>query len=194
MKSTASVALAVLLTSGASACDARRAAENVATPVNGQAAQVGEGQLRLASGGLLALPPGGGPGNRVDFGTPAGAAIEAVSAVLGSPTQRGANEECGAGPMEFSEFGTLTLNFQNGTFVGWSLAGPPRSPPLRSATGVGIGTARDQIMGEGEGPLRVSETSLGTQFDARGIIGLLSGPQPDATVTRIWAGTNCIFE
>lgn len=199
MKSTAMGAAAALLTLAATGCDARHAAQNAGVPANGKAtgsgppAQVGQAQLRLASGGLLALPSPGRPGSPVDFGTARGAAIAAVAAVLGSATGEGANEECGAGPMQFASFGTLTLNFQEGAFVGWSLEGPPRTPPLRSATGLGIGTPRDQIMGEGQGPLQVSETSLGTQFDAQGIIGLLSGPEPTATVTDLWAGTNCIF-
>ena len=192
-------AATALLTLAAAGCDARHAADNVASPASGKAigsgasAQIGQAQLRLASSGLLTLPYVGRPGSPVDFGTARGTAIAAVSAVLGAATEESANEECGAGPMQFASFGTLTLNFQDGAFVGWSLRGPPGTPPLRSATGLGIGTPRDQIMGEGQGPLEVSETSLGTQFDARGIIGLLSGPEPDATVTALWAGTNCIF-
>lgn len=187
----------------APACDHdRQAAQNGAG--NGVSASAGgsgsapgpeaaQAELRLASGGVLATASGSAPARRIDFGAPRAQAVAAVAAVLGPATGEGANEECGAGQMEFTNFGTLALNFQNDAFVGWSLSGPPRTPPLRSATGVGIGTPRDQVMGEGQGPLEVSETSLGTQFDAAGIFGLLSGPEPDASVTELWAGTNCIF-
>ena len=146
--------------------------------------------LRLTSDGLLVA----GPGTQLAFGMAKAEAVVAVTAILGQPTDQGSNQECGAGPMEFVEFGPLALNFQDGAFVGWFHSQPARTPPLTTATSVGIGTARDQIVGEGQGPLQVSETSLGTQFEISGINGLLSGPEPNATVTSLWAGTNCIFE
>jgi hypothetical protein len=203
MKLSLAIFLAVPVALAAS-CEAEQATpQNSVSAVTGAAAadangsvsdaEAAEVDLRLASGGLLATQTSSTPGRTLAFGMPREEAVGAVASILGPATGEGSNEECGAGPMQFTSFGTLSLNFQQGAFVGWSLRGPPRTPALRSAAGLGIGTPRDQIMGEGQGPLQVSETSLGTQFDAAGILGLLSGPEPDATVTSIWAGTNCIF-
>lgn len=204
MKSSALAILSASLLL-AQACDSdRQEAHNgggneVVAPANAAASRYGGAagaartELRLASGGFLATASGPGPARTIAFGAPRSEAVAAVSAILGPASEEGSNEECGAGPMQFTHFGTLSLNFQNDAFVGWFLRRPARTPPLRSATGVGIGTPRDQIVGEGQGPLEVSETSIGTQFEVGGIFGLLSGPEPDAAVTDLWAGTNCIF-
>ena len=191
---TASSFAALLCALALSACDtAGETTPSPAAPANAASTDdppwAPQAQLRLAADGLDA----DGPGTEIAFGMPRAAAVAAVAASLGQPTDHGANQECGAGPMEFVEFGPLALNFQNGAFVGWFHSAPARTPPLRTATRLGIGTPRDQIMGEGQGPLQVSETSLGTQFDAAGINGLLSGPEPDAAVTSLWTGINCIF-
>lgn len=206
MKPAVAIFLAASLSIVVAGCDAdQQPPQNGARAANGAGdgnavadsyvpgAEAADAELRLASGGLQATPTSSSPARTITFGMPRAQVVAAIGAILGTATGEGANDECGAGPMQFASFGTLTLNFQEGAFVGWSLSGPPGAPPLRSATGLGVGTPRDQIMGEGQGPLQVSETSLGTQFDANGIIGLLSGPEPNATVTDLWAGTNCIF-
>ena len=39
----------------------------------------------------------------------------------------------------------------------------------------------------------VSQTTIGTEFAADGVYGILSGTGDDARVTTLWAGVNCIF-
>jgi hypothetical protein len=38
----------------------------------------------------------------------------------------------------------------------------------------------------------ISQTSLGTEFDAGGLSGVLSGRGPDARIEGLWAGMACI--
>jgi hypothetical protein len=39
----------------------------------------------------------------------------------------------------------------------------------------------------------VQSTSLGTEFTAGEMSGLLTGDTPEAKITGLWAGTNCAF-
>jgi hypothetical protein len=57
-------------------------------------------------------------------------------------------------------------------------------------TGVGIGTTRAQV--EDALAIQVSSTSLGTEFTAGGLAGLLDGPGAEARITNLWAGETCI--
>ena len=150
-------------------------------------------ELRLAGGGLTAGQPGLHPSQVHEFGMPRAAAVAAIAAIRGAPTGEDANQECGAGPMQFTRFGNLTLNFQNGRWVGWDLSGPPASPPLRTEWDLGIGSARADLDDGDRDQAVVSQTSLGTEFSVGDIHGLLSGPAANATVTHMWAGTDCAF-
>lgn len=59
-------------------------------------------------------------------------------------------------------------------------------------TGLGVGASRESLENGGLA-VDVSESTLGTEFAAGGLYGLLSGDGPDATVTHLWAGTACSF-
>jgi len=41
--------------------------------------------------------------------------------------------------------------------------------------------------------LNVSQTTLGTEFDAGGVYGILTSASARAEVTSLWAGTTCVF-
>ena len=59
-------------------------------------------------------------------------------------------------------------------------------------TGLGTGTSREALE-RGGLVMEVFASSLGTEFAAGDLYGLLSGDGPDATVTYLWAGTTCSF-
>ena len=151
------------------------------------------GNLRLSPDGLAAGMPGLHTNQSFRFGMPKAEIVAAVAAMRGWETQSEANGECGAGPMEFTRFGKLTLNFQNGRFVGWSLEGPRGSEPIEEEYGLGIGTPRAEVAAIDSDEVRFETTARGVEFDAGGIHGLLSSNAPDATVTALWAGTNCQY-
>ena len=148
------------------------------------------GNLRLSSDGLAAGMPGLHSNRSFRFGMPKAEIVAAVAQMRSWETPSEANGQCGAGPMGFTRFGTLTLNFQNGLFVGWSLDGPRAAEPIEEEYGLGIGAGRDDL-NPMDGEVRIETTTLGVEFDSGGIHGLLGSNAPDAVVTQLWAGTNC---
>ncbi|MDH3262867.1 MAG: hypothetical protein OEM24_02590 [Paracoccaceae bacterium] len=122
---------------------------------------------------------------RVDFGRAEDGAIAAVSRLLGAgPVETAANAECGAGPVKAVRWANgLTLNFQRGAFLGW-VSETGRGTAAAASTGLGPGTARAALQGA-----RFEETSLGTEFEAGGVFGLVEGGE----VRLIWAGVTCFF-
>jgi hypothetical protein len=157
-----------------------------------QSAQAEPGmQLRLGSNGLLAGQVGLHSSQQLDFGSPRDQIVAAVTAIRGRPDGDGAYEECGAGPTQYVRFGPLTLNFQEDRFVGWILDGPSGEPPIEHEMGLGIGTSRADLVESDQGEASIEQTSLGTEFDANGIHGILSSDAADARVTELWAGVSC---
>ncbi|MDJ0643525.1 MAG: aspartate-semialdehyde dehydrogenase [Erythrobacter sp.] len=119
----------------------------------------------------------------------------ALAGVLGQPTGTAENDECGAGPMQFTDFpGGLTVNFQDGSLVGW-LRRPPQdgdSPAIGSVSvggDVRIGTSREDA--EASGGLAIIEGStLGEEFALGERIG---GFFEEDSVSMLYAGTQCFF-
>ncbi|MEA3011622.1 MAG: hypothetical protein QOD42_167 [Sphingomonadales bacterium] len=149
------------------------------------------GNLRLSSDGLGAGMPGLHTNQSFRFGMPKAEIVAAVAQMRSWETPSEANGQCGAGPMEFTRFGKLTLNIQNGRFVGWSLDGPRGAEPIEEEYGLAIGTPRAEVFAIDSEEVRFETTARGVEFDAGGIHGLLSSNAPDATVTRLWAGISC---
>jgi hypothetical protein len=128
------------------------------------------------------------PGTELPFDSPKAAAIEAVTKALGRPpSEQGANDECGGGGLEFAAWGDeITLWFEEERFAGWDSKGKLKTPG-----GIGIGSARAEL--EPLRGLEVEESTLGTEFRAGGLSGLLASKAPDARVTALWGGSTCVF-
>ncbi|MBD3728417.1 MAG: aspartate-semialdehyde dehydrogenase [Sphingomonadales bacterium] len=171
------------------ACTACNPAGNPPDPAKGEAAAPTgtAAPVALADGALNAggISIAGAKGDiQVAFGTARAAAEVALVPLLGEPKSRDHNDECGAGPMDFSHYGTLTLNFQDDKFVGWSANGAPWLPgETRGDLAAQVKMQDDSTLGEefvmGEGNAIVS--------------GLFDGEGAGAKVTDLWAGTGCIF-
>jgi hypothetical protein len=170
---------------------AAAAPANVAAPAPAPAPQTGL-ELRLAGGGLTAGQPGLHPSSTYAFGMPRAEIVAAVAAIRGPSTGQDENRECGAGPMQFTRFGPLTLNFQEGRWVGWDLSAAA-TPPLLTDWDATIGTGRADLDDGDRDTARVEQSTLGTEFSVSDISGLLSGPGANARVTHMWAGTDCAF-
>ncbi len=129
-----------------------------------------------------------GNDQRIDFGRAEAGAIAAVTKVLGAaPVSRTDNAECGAGPATLVKYDRIDLLFQGGAFRGWSTD----DPRTAAANGLSAGITRRQLEGGGYGPFEA--TSLGVEFSAGGVSGLLPDNAPDTPVQMLWAGTSCFF-
>jgi hypothetical protein len=133
--------------------------------------------------------PSASPPRTLALGTPEAETIESLARTLGrAPTRRGENEECGGGgKMRFAEWkDDLTLWFEEGRFAGWDSKGK-----LETIEGVGIGSSRADVAALPG--FEVEESTLGTEFRAGGLSGILSSKAADAKVTHLWGGATCVF-
>jgi hypothetical protein len=166
---------------------AEPAADN-ATDGNSVAAQP---SLVLAPDGVATVLENGAT-RRAGFGVSRDIAVPIVSAVLGKPVDTGRNGECGQGPMEIVTFkGGIDLEFQDGKFVGWDLDGREKGG-YRTAKGIGVGSSLRELRAAYSG-VTVENSSLGDEFGAGDLGGLLTSLKPDATITHMWAGSVCQF-
>jgi hypothetical protein len=131
-------------------------------------------------------------GRTLAFGTAEAETIAAVSATQGgrAPTL-GRNEECGAGPIDYADWGDgLQLAFQDGRFAGWWAN--DNATALRTPQGAAVGMTLAQARAALPG-LQAQESTIGPEFAAGDYFGTLSGLTDDARVTALWAGVSCIF-
>lgn len=119
------------------------------------------------------------------FGAPAAQMRDAVALTRsGQAGATGTNSECGAGALDYAQWPELTLWFQNDAFVGWSA----NQPGASTLTGIGVGATRVQL--ERDYRIQTEETSLGTQFSAGDLHGVIDD---GGVVSALWAGTSCNF-
>lgn len=147
--------------------------------------------LNLAPDGLTLVDAKSGSARHITFGTPQFEATQSVDTALGNFTGQAENPECGAGPLtSFDYTGGLTLYFQNKRFAGWELDG---EGGLTTANGIGIGMTRAALEKAGSVVAMAAESSIGHEFTAGDLSGLLSDLGATGRVTSLWAGTTCIF-
>ncbi len=130
------------------------------------------------------------------FDTPATQAIDAVARVYsGVAPQRTRNEECGAGPLDMATWPNgLTVLSQDDRFVGWSInhgAADGGNAGLATMAGIGFGSTRREL--EAAYTADIRETTLGQEFAAAEVFGVLDGAGPSARITAMWAGASCNF-
>lgn len=131
-----------------------------------------------------------GAGRRLAFESARTSVLADVGGVLGEPARQGMQEECPAGPLyQVSYADGLQLNFRDSAFVGWFAGEGSR---LRTAQGVGPGSTLGQLRAAYPST-KVEETSLGFEYAAGELYGVVTDTT-DAGVTEvIFAGINCIF-
>lgn len=191
-------AAVIVMALACAACQPEPASENVNTtvdtapePAGGKpeaAAPAARPGLDLATDGLDIVAPDGSA-RKIAFGADMAAVRGDVDEAIGTSTGQGENPECGAGPLTSVDYtGGLTLFFQQGKFVGWDLDG---SGGWKTGGGIGIGSSRRAL--DAEGGIEMQDSTIGHEFTAGELSGLLDAPGPDGKVTNLWAGTNCIF-
>lgn len=144
--------------------------------------------VTLASDGLGVIADGAP--QRLAFGAARTRVLAEVGGVLGQPAEQGVQEECPAGPLYQVRYaGGLQLVFQDSAFVGW-FAQPGST--LRTAREIGPGSTLGQLKAAYPAT-KVEETSLGHEFDAGGLWGIVTDTTDAGVVEVIFAGINCIF-
>jgi len=145
--------------------------------------------LALDGSGVTLVNGATGATRAIAFGTPAVDAIGRLTALLGPHVGRATNSECGAGPLELVTFsGGLQLALQRDRFMGWTARAA--TPTLTTMSGVGLGSTRAELTAAYVA--RISQTSLGTEFMAGGLQGVLASTADSARITDLWAGTACV--
>jgi hypothetical protein len=144
----------------------------------------------LVDQGLSFAQPDLHPYRYIDFGLPRATAIRGVSMMRGRPTGSGRTQHCRGGPMDFTSFGALVLNFRHGRFVGWVL-NPGARPAIETDLGLGIGTPRAEVGYGGEDLTSTRGSPRGPQFEVGGIGGFLGSNRSNARVTGLYAGATC---
>lgn len=197
MHKARALTLAMLLIMGA--CDEAPVGSNAAAPVapdnvapvaasDKDAAKVMAGPMIALEGeGLRLIDPESGHATPLPFGMDKDATLRALSmGMKGRPDQVQTNNECGEGPLEVATWSKgLSAYFQAGKFVGWGGA-----VDLKTMDGIGFGSTRAQL--DAAYRATVEQSSLGTEFSANGLSGILESDAPDAAVSEIWAGMTCI--
>ncbi len=146
--------------------------------------------VNLAPDGL-SLVSDSGSARHVTFGMARDAAVTAITTALGKPAKTGHNDDCGQGPMDSVAFKDgLSLAFQDGKFVGWDLDGRDK-PAYTTAAGIGIGSTLKAL--RAAMTVTLEESSLGHEFAAGDLGGLLGGTTPDSRIEYLWAGSVCQF-
>ncbi len=157
--------------------------------------------VSLDGEGLRLVDPRSGATRPLGFGVPEDQ-LKLVAEKLKGRAETGRAEECGAGPLSYLRWDDgLTLYSLDGLFAGWSLdetgapaAAPAKgksAPKLTTISGIGIGSTRAQLLDVYDA--KIEQTTLGTEFNAAGLSGILDGTGGKARVTNLWSGVNCVF-
>ena len=154
-------------------------------------------RLAVDGEGLRAFIVASGAARPIAFGRPRTEVIAAVSPLMGGEAPvTTANDECRLSAAAWPAAG-LTLSFSSATgverFAGWFLAPvrpEARAPRLTTASGIGLGSTRAEL--ESAYAASVQRSTLGVEFTAGGLAGLLASDRPDARITNLWAGEVCI--
>ena len=192
--------LAVLLLPAAcnQQADSRQAEETAASPEDRAATEMhseigAKPSMALLADGLSYRVAGGTETVQVSFGAPQESIERVAREAFGEPRERTSNEECGAGPMEFAQYGPLQLNFQDGALVGWFLQSGGK---VATVDGVQPGvTTFDDLARDHDGRMADGSTLEG-EFSYQPLGGgeRVGGfVDRDGTILSLNAGMNCFF-
>ena len=137
-------------------------------------------------------------GEPITFGAPRADVDAAMEEAFGFAGEPGSNEECGAGPMDFSQYGPLQLGFMDGRFTGWFL----RESPIGGeggkdgvVTSDGVRPGVSTLSGlKGERAVRELDTTLEGEFQYETMdYGTITGFSTGDAITGLQAGIGCVF-
>lgn len=128
------------------------------------------------------------------FGTPRGEVDALLTTAFGAEPEKSTNNECGAGPTDFSRAGPLQVAYQDNRFVGWFVG---EGEGVVTADGVQTGATITEL--RDERPVQViTDSTLEGEFQYQSadfgmITGFFEGSETDGTITALAAGVTCFF-
>lgn len=194
------LATAALLAACKPAADKAPAEAEPAAPPVPEAKADGPAAATTAIGldgeGLRFVDKSSGKTSLLAFGVPRAQAEAALANVAGQEDDRSTNAECGAGPMEFTRYDAMTLNFQDGKFAGWFLGNEPGADGYSTMSGIAVGTTRARAK-ESVTIVDIEDSTLGEEFSIGSgdnlIGGMFAAPGDAAKIDALFAGVNCFF-
>ncbi|NMF85626.1 hypothetical protein [Nodosilinea sp. P-1105] len=159
---------------------------------SGDAVEDTERLLALSGDGLQLVGDQTGAAVPLPFGADIDFVDDTLTQLLGDPVESGLNEECGSGPQIITQWPNGMVIYEaEGEFIGWGVRPATDSANLTTMAGIGIGSTLADL--EAAYTVEVFESTLGIEFAAGALAGLLTADAPDGTITDLWAGTTCIF-
>lgn len=150
--------------------------------------QIPPAKLALDGDGLRVFVTATGASRPIPFGISKADALRMLESVQGAPPRKqGENIDCAATNAVLPD--GLTVWFARDEFVGWSLA--ESGSPLSTAGGLMLGSTRAELE-NGASVSKIAKSSLGEEFSAGDVAGLLDSAATDARVSNLWAGATCI--
>lgn len=150
-------------------------------------AEAAASRLALDAEGLRLFNAVSGASRLIPFGTTKPDALRVIGAAQKAPASaQGSNADCGASYSSWDN--GLTVWFAEDRLVGWS-AVASAAPPA-TASGIKPGSSRAEL--ESAYAVKIAKSSLGTEFAAGALAGLLTSDSADAKVTQLWAGVTCL--
>lgn len=148
--------------------------------------------LVLANDGIQVVEADTGVTRTFPFGSDMAPLQATVINLMGTPASSDYNEECPGGPLTVTVWrGGLVLNADGDSFAGWSVRPEAGSDTLTTMSGIGIGSTLHDL--EDAYEVDTFDSSLGVEFFAGQLAGLLSDSAPNAVITNLWAGEVCMF-
>jgi len=145
-------------------------------------------KLALDGEGLRIFALATGSSRVIPFSSGKAETLSMLESVQGAPPSgQGENIDCGATNAFWPD--GLTVWFARDKFVGWSVASAAST--LSTAGGLKVGSTRVEVE-NGASIAEIVPSSLGEEFTAGGVGGLLESADVDARVTNLWAGAVCI--
>lgn len=147
----------------------------------------------LAAGAKIVVDANGvgAKGAPMRFGTARAAVDAALAKATGSAPESSSNQECGAGPMQFSQFGPLQVGYQDGKLAGWFLG---QGAAVATSDGIVPGTTTLDAL-KATHPVQQLDTTIEGEFQYTAAdYGTITGfAEPDGTITGLAAGVTCVF-
>lgn len=169
-----------------------RASSSTETASGSEAGEGGDDPILALSRDGLTFVSISGSTRPVEFGSSESTVNQALESTVGPQQDSGIGQVCDDGSARtFDTFrygDGLQVYFRNDSFVGWVST----SRAFTTIDGIGVGSALSDLRAA-LGDVTLTEGSLGTEFSAGSLGGVLDGNSDSSKVTDLFNGEVCII-